>query len=32
LITDTCEKLIALLDEAGAPYRLIDHEPERQTD
>ena len=32
MITDTYEKLIALLDEAGASYRLIDHEPEGQTD
>jgi Ala-tRNA(Pro) deacylase len=31
-MTDTYEKLIALLDEAGASYRLIDHEPEGQTD
>jgi Ala-tRNA(Pro) deacylase len=31
-MTDTYEKLIALLDQAGASYRLIDHEPEGQTD
>jgi Ala-tRNA(Pro) deacylase len=31
-MTDTYEKLIALLDEGGATYRLIDHEAEGQTD
>ena len=29
---DTYSKLIALLDEKGASYRLIDHPPEGQTD
>jgi Ala-tRNA(Pro) deacylase len=29
---DTYQKLIVLLDEAGASYRLIDHAPEGQTD
>jgi Ala-tRNA(Pro) deacylase len=31
-MSDTYERLISVLDAAGASYRLIDHEPEGQTD
>jgi len=31
-MTDTHDRLVAMLDEAGATYRLIDHAPEGQTD
>ena len=29
---DSCTKLIKFLDENGAQYRLIDHEPEGRTE
>jgi Ala-tRNA(Pro) deacylase len=31
-MTDTHDRLVAMLDDAGATYRLIDHAPEGQTD
>src|SRR4051794_24366923 len=29
---DTCTRMLAMLDEHGARYRVIDHEPEGRTD